>query len=498
MVLAGCVAPVASRKGAMEAYQAGVLDMANGPNKTALADFSEAIKRDPKFVPAYVGRASVEISLKKVSAAMADWTTAIELDPTNETVLLTRGTVCFQLKDFNDAATDGGRVIRLNPHNANAFVLRGASRFYLDDYDEANSDLSKAISLSPGDVLAHDYRGRLRVQHRDWDGAKADFTAAIRANPDDVMAWQSRAAVEMTDKDYEAGINDASHVLQLDPRNFQGAYRLLAQGKIYLKDNAGALAEANELVALDSSNASSYFARAEIKILCDDFSGASNDMRTAVRMSPGDTSIYVYREMLEQKRREPAAALTDLNRMLALAPHSSEVPEIYEAMGHAHEELHQWWRALRDFHLAMACNSPPDGACFEAFLLQRRLEETEAAAKDLDAYIHSIPASKANDWTTSIANFLAGHMSEEEFLAQATTTAKRPTDISSQLCDAYYFEGMVHLLAGYDAKASEFFQKCINTGEDNSYSYMNAVTEVDDLKKPARATTSPSPSNHGS
>jgi tetratricopeptide (TPR) repeat protein len=497
LILAGCATQTPSRKDAMVAYQAGMLDRGTGANQAALADFSQAIMRDPSFVPAYLNRADVEIALTNVPGAMADWTAVIDLEPTNESALLFRGAARFRFKDFAGAASDYSRVIRLDSGNARLFVLRGACGYYLNDYAGASNDLDRALAITPNDVRAHDYRGRLRARQRDWVGAKADFSAAIEANPNDVMARQNRASVEMTTKDYEAAVDDASRVIQLDHGNLPGAHRLLARGKIYLKDNAGALAEADELVELDPSNAASYFARANIKTYCDDFSGASNDLKTAVLMDPANMVIYQCREALEQKCREPEAALADLGRMLALDSHSSQVPEIYEARGHVREELHQWRRALGDFHKAMAYNSPPNGACFEAFLLQCRLGEKPQAMKDLDAYIHSMPASKTNDWTASIANYLAGNLNENEFLAQATTTAKRPTDISSQLCDAYYFEGMEHLLAGDKAKAAELFQKSVSTGEDNSYSYMNAMTELDDLKNTTPVTTSQSPSNHG-
>jgi tetratricopeptide (TPR) repeat protein len=493
LVLAGCATQAPSRKDAMVAYQAGMLDRGAGANQAALADFSHAIKNDPHFVPAYLNRADVEIALTNVSGALADWTRVIELEPTNESALLFRGAARLRFKDFAGAASDYSRVIKLDSDNPRFFVFRATCRYYLNDFEAAGNDLDRAVWISPDDVLARDVRGRLRARQRDWDGARADFTAVIQANPDDVMAWQRRAAVEMMAKDYEAGMNDASHAIEMNSGNAQEAYRLLAEGEIKLKDHAEALAEADELVELDPSNAASYFARAEIKTFCDDFVGASNDMQTAVQMSPTNTSIYMCRAMLEQKKREPDAALADFSRMLALGSPSSHPPEVYEAVGAAREELHQWRRALKDLQKGLACRSPPDGIRFEAFLLECRLGEKSQAMEDLDAYIHSIPASKTNDWTTSIANYLAGNLSEAEFLAQATTTAKRPTDISSQICDADYVQGMEHLLAGDKAGAAELFQKSVSTGEDNSFSYMNAITELDDLK----LATSQSPSNHG-
>jgi lipoprotein NlpI len=121
---------------------------------------------------------------------------------------------------------------------------------------------------------------------------------------------------------------------------------------------------------------------------------------------------------------------------------------------------------------------------FYVFLIQCRLGETREARKELNTYIQSIPASKSNDWETSIAHFLAGDLDEQEFFSQATTRARRPTDISTQLCEAYYYIGMKHLLAGDKTTARENFQKCLDKKEDNESEYRSARAELNALKNP--------------
>lgn len=485
MVLTGCALWMSPRKRAEESYKAGWIARENGSNETALVDFSEAINRDPKFISAYFNRASVEVSLTNFSGALADWTEVIELDPSNQSALAFRAASRLQLKDFTGAVSDCNSLLKLNPNDSTAVLVRGASKFYLNDYQAASNDLDTAVSMSSDNAMARHCRGLLRANERDWDDAKTDLTEVIRINPYDAQAYHDRAAIEILTRDYEKGMDDASNALRLDPGNIQDPYHFIAHARVELKDKAGALAEVNELVKLEPSNAVSYFARANIRALCDDLPGASNDMQTAVRMSPTNTSIYITREILEQKLRHPDAALADLNRILAAQePHSIHLPEIYEAMGYALENLRQWEPALEDFRKGLAYNSPPDGARFETFLLQCLLGEKQQALKELDTYINSIPASKTNDWTAGIANYLAGNSNEKDFFAQATIRAKRPTDVSPHICDAYYFEGMEYLLAGDNAKARERFQKCVNTREDNSYNYMNAIVELDILNKP--------------
>lgn len=479
-----CTSCVSPQHRAEKSYEAGMEDLQTYSLQAALAKFSLAIKRDPKFVPAYIGRASVEIALHDFPVAVSDSDQAIQLAPGNEQALLINAAVKFQLKDYAGAESACDTLIRLDPDNERAFVVRGASRYYLKDFSGASNDLEAAIATIPDDPLAHECRGLMRARQRDWDGAITDLTVAVNANPHDAEALRSRAEVEMFNKDYEKSVADAVKMTQWDDTNAANAYRILAHDMSFLRDKMASLADADRAVGLRPSDSSSYVTRASIKILWDDFSGASNDLQTAFRLGPTNGEVYVIRAILEQKRGETNAALADYIQWLGTDPESFTLPEAYDGLGNLKEYMLQWQSALDTFRKAMAFNSPPEEARFHIYLLECRLGEKTQAQKELNAFIQSIPPSKAKDWTTSIAHFLAGTLNETDFLSQATSTAKRPTDIPRHICWAYYYEGMVPLLAGDPTKASAFFQKCVDTGEDNSFDYWNAKAELRVLKNP--------------
>jgi len=73
---------------------------------------------------------------------------------------------------------------------------------------------------------------------------------------------------------------------------------------------------------------------------------------------------------------------------------------------------------------------------------------------------------------------------ESEFFNQATTTAKRPSETGGQICEAYYYAGMKHLLGGDKEGAAELFQKCLDTGENNYTEFNSASAELRALKQP--------------
>ncbi|HTV43133.1 MAG TPA: tetratricopeptide repeat protein [Candidatus Sulfotelmatobacter sp.] len=430
-------------KSAEEHYETGLQDFQSGARQVAIDEFTKAIQLDPTFAAAYDARASV----------------------------------LFQMKDYAGASADCDKVMGIQHDDEHIYLIKGLCRYYLHDVKGARNILGTAIALNPDDPLARDVHGLALLELRDWDEAIVDFAKAIQVNPDDARAYFGRAVGELFLKEYEKSLSDDSDAIGLlDDTVTPGAYSLRAHIKSRLKDRAGALADANSGIELKKSDSSAYLTRATIELLWDDFSGASNDLRTAVSINPTNSEIYLYRGMIEQKLGKLDAALADYKQGLIFDTEAFHTADIEEAMGYAQAEMGRWQPALETFRKAMAFDSPPDDIRFDVFLIECRMGQTEQAKKELTAYIPSIPKAKAADWTTSVALFLAGTLDETNFLAQATTTAKRPTDVAGQIGDAYYFAGMEHLLAGDKDGASERFKKCLKVGDDNSYDYMMATS----------------------
>ena len=436
-----------SEKQVEEIYQRGVQDWQAGARQVAIQEFTKVIELDPKFTQAYLARAVAR----------------------------------FTLKDFAGAISDCNAVIGLDPDNERAFVIKGASKSYLGDLNGAKNDLSTAISLSSDDPLAYKCRGLVLAQMRDWDGAQTNLTKTIELNPNDAESYRSRGAVEMMLKDYEKGIADASDAIELDSVNAADAYRLRALGEANLKNRTNAFADVKQAIELKPSEPHVYLTSAMIEILWDDYSDASNDLQTAFQLSPTNTEVYLCRGLLDEKCGDFNAAITELNQGLASHLDTLHAPEIYEALGFAEENLYQWRSALETFHKGLAFKSPPDDMRFEVFLLECRLGQTNEAQTELAEYIRSIPAAKAGDWKASVAQFLAGKLTETQLISRATTTAKRATDIPKQLCEAYYYAAMKCLLAGDKAGAVTRFQKSLGTKEDNSYQFLNARSQLQAL-----------------
>lgn len=265
-------------------YESGLKDFRSGARQVAIDEFTKAIQWDPTFTAAYDARAGA-------------W---------------------LQMKDYADAMADCDKVMGLEHDDEHIYLIKGACFFYLHDMKGARNVLGTAISLNPDDPLARDIHGLALLELRDWNDAAADFNKAIQLNPDDAKAYYGRAVTEFFRDEYEKSLADDSDAIELlDDTVKPDAYGLRAQIKCHLKDQAGALADANSKIQLNPSDASGYLTRGFIELSWDNFSAASNDLRTAAGINPTNSEIYINRGALEQKLGKFDAALADYNQALA-------------------------------------------------------------------------------------------------------------------------------------------------------------------------------------
>ena len=136
------------------------LRCAKGEFDEALADFTEAIRLDPKCALAYLYRGYFYNTLEKGEwdLALADFTEAIRLDPQ-----MARGI-----------------RLNLNPQMAWAYANRGIERCLKNEFDEAIADCSKAIRLDPKCAFAYSLRSLAYEKKGDTDKARRDHEQGAR------------------------------------------------------------------------------------------------------------------------------------------------------------------------------------------------------------------------------------------------------------------------------------------------------------------------------
>jgi lipoprotein NlpI len=183
----------------------------------ALADYSEAIKLDPKHAHAYLNRALVYASTGDSARAIADSSAAIKLDPTNMLPYLTRGLAYRSQRNFDAAIADLTKAISIASADPTLYLTRGFTYYSKGDLDRAIGDYGETLKRDPRSSAAYDDRGLAFAHKGDFDRAIADLTQAIEINPKSAGAYFNRGVGYYLTGQLPKALADLTEANALDP-----------------------------------------------------------------------------------------------------------------------------------------------------------------------------------------------------------------------------------------------------------------------------------------
>ena len=177
-----------------------------GASDTAIANFDEAIRLDPKIAAAYNDRGILYQAKGDYDKAIADYDEAIRIDPKNVEPHNNRAAAYQVKRDYDKAIADYDEAIRIDPKRVEPHNNRGILYQAKGDYDNAIADYDEAIRIDPNLAiridpkysLAYYDRGSLHQAKGDYDKAIADYDEAIRIDPKNVDAYNEVAWLRAT------------------------------------------------------------------------------------------------------------------------------------------------------------------------------------------------------------------------------------------------------------------------------------------------------------
>ena len=193
---------------AKAAYDQGMLLIDQQKPGDAVPHFEDAIRANPNFVPAYLGRAEAR----------------------------------RQTGQYETSLEDCNHALQLAPQDARAYFCRALGEAFLQQYDLTVRDDTEAIRINPDFVLAYQSRGNAYNNLQQYDRAAADFTEAIRIRPGNGQFYLRRAGIYEKLQQYAKAIQDYDEAIRLQPGNAR-AYNGRASAKKLSGDPRGAEAD---------------------------------------------------------------------------------------------------------------------------------------------------------------------------------------------------------------------------------------------------------------
>jgi predicted Zn-dependent protease len=401
--------------------------------------------------------------------------------PENASVLALLGHLEARHDDLTAAAARLDAALAAAPTGYLAWGLRGSLHVQRGDAAAARTDLDKAIDLEPGAQWLYALRGRVLLKLRKPVDALADFARVTTPALQTAAYFHDRGAAELARGNAARAIDDFGRGLALRPAGELLAQLHFTRGGAQLRlanfgsaenDFTAALAAGSTLwrVPLQRAIARRHLGRPREAL--PDFAAAATaaGTDTAALTQIRLEEVYVHFDLADY---EAAIALCDA--VLAAGPHAGA----FQSRGALRFAQGEWSAAEADLNRALEISRRPTDEYHEFFrLLARRRLGADEKLKDFTVAV----TAWRPGWGKTVGRYLAGQLTEDRLLAEADFSTGSPSQ-KERRCEAYFYIGYTHLLAGDTAKARSYFQRSVETGVINFYEYRFARAELARLRR---------------
>ena len=247
-----------------------------------------------------------------------------------------------------------------------------------------------------------------------------------------------------------------------------------------LEDFSGAKADFDRAIILNPGYVDVYAMRAGLRERRGDTAGADADIAIANQLGPANRLALLENTFILKHRGDFAGALSLLtNGLNSVKPSGAR----YADIGFLEFSLHDDPAAVQRLRKALDMDPTITYARFFLWLARVRQGAPAEASRELREQLALHPAPRGRPWESSIGKYLAGDLLETNLFTEATTAARRPTDLDGQMSEACYYAGMKHLFAGDKTGAGQLFEQCVALDMNWHVEYADAKVELRELKK---------------
>ena len=185
---------------------AGYVHKSRGDNERAVADFTEAINRNPNAVTAYVNRGFVLNDLRRSKPAAADFEAALKREPNNGEAHMGLAYADLGLRKPDEAIKEANLAERASGDSLGLHIIRATAYGRIGMLTSAAREYQAALKITPNDGALHIGLGSTYFAEHRYHDAILELEVAEKYSPDNpqLYAWlaQSYASLQDREKTY--------------------------------------------------------------------------------------------------------------------------------------------------------------------------------------------------------------------------------------------------------------------------------------------------------
>jgi tetratricopeptide (TPR) repeat protein len=324
----------------------------------AIADFGEAIQRNPKFTLAFQNRGRAWHKTAEYDHAIQDFGEALRLDPKSAMTFTDRGSSLLNKAEFDLALSDFGQAIRLDPKYGLAYLGRAEALSGKKNFKAALADLDQAVSLMPNQPAVFNNRGAVLIETGEIERAIADYGKAIALDPANWRPYSSRGEAWRLKGNLDQALTDHDKAIELEP-NSVDAYNNRALALRDKGDLDRALADYDRAILLNPRYSRAYGNRGEIWRLKGDLDRSLSDLDRAIAITPNGPVYYTFRGETWRYKDQLDRSIADFDAALRI---SRDDIAALTGRGLTYEKKKDLARARADFRKALELPSQRDPA----------------------------------------------------------------------------------------------------------------------------------------
>jgi tetratricopeptide (TPR) repeat protein len=321
---------------------------------TAVADFQQAIKADPRVVEAHAGLGLVFYYQDQYEKAKEEFETYVTLDtpdpkPDESAVYILLGATDEKLKRWEEAAAAFRDAIRRNPEPALMFTAHaglGRALYVMLQYTPAIAELKEAVRLKPEDAdtkeflrLAEEAQAKAKGGTGTTPSSKTTAAPAAPVGPGRQEYQAGNAALDR--KDYRSAIANYQRAVTLDPK-FANAYVGLGVAFYDIDEFHNSAQALEHAVGLKPDDTDTRYWLGRALYSLKEYERAAAHFKEAVRLNPDDSASWSYLGLSYYSTFQFPQAAQAIQQELRLKPNEPSLyllGLVYVQMGEKAEAL---------------------------------------------------------------------------------------------------------------------------------------------------------------